>query len=246
LIASVEKNIYQDLYVGAQKVASIRRRHLSMSEVELNTAQQSGTSETDAAVLTTDEVLPAATDQGSGASLPPEEPPVTEAAPPGSPIEQEGKRAISPRKLAANRANAQRSTGPKTSEGKEQSKFNAVKHGLTARYFPAVIQAGTAEWEQFETVRTDLYGFYQPADPLEELMVEKVTIEYVRYRRLVEREQVLCAHNRPNFLDIVNKLARYQTAINRQLFEAMRELERLQARRKAKKAKEREPDGSSN
>jgi hypothetical protein len=133
-----------------------------------------------------------------------------------------------------------------TSEGKENSKFNAVKHGLTARYSPAVIQAGTAEWEQFEAVRTDLYGFYQPADPLEELMLEKVIIEYLRHRRLVEREQVLCAHNRPYFLDIVNKLARYQTAINRQLFEAMRELERLQAQRKAKEAKERESDGSSN
>jgi hypothetical protein len=217
-----------------------------MSKVELNTARQSGTLETDAVVLTANEALPAATGQGSGATLPPKEPPVTEASSPDSPIEEEGKRAISPRKLAANRANAKRSTGPTTPEGKEKSKFNAVQHGFTARYFPAVIQAGTAEWEQFETVRTDLYGFYRPADPLEELMVEKVTMEYVRYRRLVEREQVLCAHNRPHFLDIVNKLARYQTAINRQLFEAMRELERLQARRKAKEVKEREPDGSSN
>jgi hypothetical protein len=38
-----------------------------MSEVELNTAQQSGTLETDAAVLTANEALPVATDQGSGA-----------------------------------------------------------------------------------------------------------------------------------------------------------------------------------
>jgi hypothetical protein len=163
-----------------------------MSKLELNTAQQSGTLETDAAELTANEALPAARDQGSGATLPPEEPPVTEASSPGSSIEEEGKRAISPRKLAANRANAQRSTGPQTSDGKENSKFNAVKHGLTARFCPALIQAGTAEWEQFEAVRTDLYGFYQPADPLEELMLEKVIIEYLRYRRLVEREQ-FCA-----------------------------------------------------
>jgi hypothetical protein len=153
---------------------------------------------------------------------------------------------ISAAKLAANRANAKRSTGPSTSEGKGNSKLNAVKHGLTARYFPPLMQAGTAEWEQSETVRMDLYGFYHPADPLEELLVEKVTIEYLRYRRLVEREQVLCAHNRPYFFDFVNKLARYQTAINRQLFEAMRELERLQAQRKAKEANGRESDGSSN
>jgi hypothetical protein len=217
-----------------------------MSELEVNATQQSGSLETDAAVLTAEEAQPAAPDQGSGATLPPEEPPVTAASSPDGSVEGEEKRAISPRKLAANRANAKRSTGPTTPEGKENSKFNAAKHGLTARYFPALIQAGTAEWEQFETVRTDLYGFYQPADPLEELMVEKVTIEYLRYRRLVEREQVLCAHNRPYFLDIVNKLARYQSAINRQLFEAMRELDRLQAQRKVKEVKEGEHDGSSN
>lgn len=215
-----------------------------MSEVDLSTSEQSGALETDAAVLTAEEAQPAAADQRGGAT-PLEEPPATPASSPDSPVEEEEKRAISPRKLAANRANAQCSTGPTTSEGKEKSKLNAVKHGLTARYFPAVIQAGTTEWEQFEAVRTDLYDFYQPADPIEELLVEKITVEYLRYRRLVEREEVLCAANRPYFLDIVNKLARYQTAINRQLFEAMRELERLQARRKAKEAKERESDGSS-
>ena len=216
-----------------------------MSKADLNTTQQSGALETDTAVLTEEETQPAAADQGSGATPPPEEPPATPASSLNAPVEEEEKRAISPRKLAANRANAQRSTGPTTSQGKEKSKFNAVKHGLTARYFPAVIQAGTAEWEQFETVRTDLYDFYQPADPIEELMVEKITMEYIRYRRLVGREQVLCAHNRPYFLDIVNELPRYQTAINRQLFEAIRELERLQAQRKAKEAKERESNGSS-
>jgi len=215
-----------------------------MSEIEVGSTQQSGTLETHAAGLAADDAQPAAA--GAGAPLPPEEPPTATASSTEQPAKHGQKGQISAAKLAANRANAKHSTGPKTSEGKETSKFNAVKHGLTARYFPALIHAGSAEWELFETVRTDLYDFYQPADPLEELLVEKIIIEYVRYRRLVEREQVLCAHNRRYFLEIVNKLARYQTAINRQLFEAMRELERLQAQRKAKEAKERESDGSSN
>ena len=94
-------------------------------------------------------------------------------------------------------------------------------------------------------MRADLHDHYQPVGAIEELMLEKLTTEYLRFRRLVEREQVLCAANRPYYLDIVNKLARYQTAINRQLFEAMRELERLRAQRKAKEAKERESDASS-
>lgn len=210
-----------------------------MSEAKLNSTQQSGTN---SAVLNPDEAQPAGAGRETGITQPRLEPQVKAPSSPDGPVEEAEKRTVSAKKLAANRANAQRSTGPKTSEGKENSKFNALKHGLTARYFPAVIQAGTAEWQQFETVRTDLYDFYQPANPIEELMVEKITVEYLRYRRLVEREQVMCAPNRPYFLDVVNKLARYQTAINRQLFEAMRELERLQAQRKANEARERESD----
>jgi hypothetical protein len=40
------------------------------------------------------------------------------------------KRPISERKLRANRANAQRSTGPRTKPGKAVSRRNAVKHGI--------------------------------------------------------------------------------------------------------------------
>jgi hypothetical protein len=195
--------------------------------------------------LVANEVQSAPAGQGSAATS--EEPPVTAPPSPAEPPEKGEKRPISEKKLAANRANAQRSTGPMTAEGKEKSKLNAVKHGLTSRYFPAVIEAGTAEWEQLETVRTDFLNHYQPIGPMEELMLEKVTIEYMRYRRLVERELVLCVRNRGYYPEIVDKLTRYQTAINRQFYEAMQELERLQALRKAQereKAKE-EHNGES-
>src|SRR4051812_40816467 len=39
--------------------------------------------------------------------------------------------AISEKKLRANRENAKKSTGPKTVEGKNISKRNALKHGLS-------------------------------------------------------------------------------------------------------------------
>jgi hypothetical protein len=39
----------------------------------------------------------------------------------------------SPRKAEANRRNAQKSTGPKTPEGKDAVRLNALKHGLLCR-----------------------------------------------------------------------------------------------------------------
>lgn len=39
----------------------------------------------------------------------------------------------SPRKIAANRRNAQQSTGPRTAKGRGRSKHNALRHGLAAR-----------------------------------------------------------------------------------------------------------------
>lgn len=43
------------------------------------------------------------------------------------------KTTVSERRLAANRANTQLSTGPRTPEGKAKSSLNAVKTGLAGR-----------------------------------------------------------------------------------------------------------------
>jgi hypothetical protein len=48
------------------------------------------------------------------------------------PLEPSTKRSVSPRQAAANRRNAQHSTGPRTAEGKNKSRKNALKHGLCA------------------------------------------------------------------------------------------------------------------
>ena len=48
------------------------------------------------------------------------------------------KKPISEKQLTANRANAARSTGPRSPEGKARSAQNSRKHGFTASTFAVV------------------------------------------------------------------------------------------------------------
>ena len=73
-------------------------------------------------------------------------------------------------KAAANQRNAQKSTGPRTAEGKEKAKFNALKHGQTARSLllpgedPAALNA----------LRRELLDDLQPHNSLEATLIVQI------------------------------------------------------------------------
>src|SRR5262245_19886738 len=59
------------------------------------------------------------------------------------------------KQIEANRRNALKSTGPKTPQGKERSRCNAVRHGPTAETVMAVLE-NSKDYETFEaTVISD-------------------------------------------------------------------------------------------
>jgi hypothetical protein len=64
---------------------------------------------------------------------------------------------------AANRANAKRSTGPRTESGKAKSRKNAFKHGLTAQ----VIVIEGEDPKEFEKLRAKLEEGFKPRTALE-------------------------------------------------------------------------------
>jgi hypothetical protein len=64
------------------------------------------------------------------------------------------------RQLAANRANAQKSTGPRTPEGKSASSRNALKSGI---YSKALLIPGEDPAE-FEALKQEHYDYFQPAN----------------------------------------------------------------------------------
>jgi hypothetical protein len=70
---------------------------------------------------------------------------------------------VSPEQLAANRANAASSTGPRTPEGKARSSQNARKHGFTASSF-AVVRL------------EDLIATYHPVNSQELFALERIAL----------------------------------------------------------------------
>lgn len=86
----------------------------------------------------------------------------------------------SEKQLQANRANAKKSTGPKTEIGKSRSRRNAWKHGLTAE---SIIIAGE-DGSEFEQLRAALMEGHQPASALEAELVERLAAILWRLRRV--------------------------------------------------------------
>lgn len=89
----------------------------------------------------------------------------------------------SQKKTLSNRNNALKSTGPKTAEGKEMVKRNALKHGLLAKEVVLSAGEGAENPEEFSALVSDLKAELIPVGTLEEMLVEKAASCYWRLRR---------------------------------------------------------------
>ncbi len=100
----------------------------------------------------------------------------------------------SEKQFAANRANAARSTGPRTPEGKARSAQNARKHGFTASNF-SVVRA--EDLEAVANLKEDLVSVYQPVDAQELFAVERIALAQHALLRAARLEAGLftCAVN---------------------------------------------------
>lgn len=160
-----------------------------------------------------------------------------------------------------NRANAQRSTGPRTAAGKASSSRNATKHGLLSSV--ALLEGEDAN--ALAELREGLLADLGPAGMLEELFAERVVTCAWRLRRAHQVEVSVFACERDNRprgematrlhkeleqpdeypLGVAyihaegraggtfGKLARYEAGLERALYRALEELRTLQEARKS-------------
>jgi hypothetical protein len=89
----------------------------------------------------------------------------------------------SPRKLAANRLNAQKSTGPKTKTGKAVASMNALKHGALAHSVVVLGHHVKESSRDFKKLCAEYYASLTPVGPMEEMLVDQIVTAAWRLRR---------------------------------------------------------------
>ena len=94
------------------------------------------------------------------------------------------------KRAEANRLNAQKSTGPRTPEGKQAVRLNALKHGLSAR---TIVLPGE-DAAEFQQLCDDLEVRWQPHDRTEQYFVEKMAIAQWQQARGYRREVWIVTH----------------------------------------------------
>lgn len=93
-------------------------------------------------------------------------------------------------RLAANRANAKKSTGPRTEEGKAASKKNSLRHGLTAKTVVLDVE-DPAEYQAF---RSHVIASFAPAPGAEQLLAEELADSLWRLKRAQRIETAAMDH----------------------------------------------------
>ena len=95
----------------------------------------------------------------------------------------------SPAQREANRKNAARSTGPRTAEGKEKSRANSLKHGMTGE--------GVVLLEEDQSEVANLAGQLEaemrPSGAMGRILLWRIAVMAVRLDRCVENDEAMTA-----------------------------------------------------
>jgi chorismate mutase len=150
-------------------------------------------------------------------------------------------------KIAASRANAKNSTGPKTEAGKAVSSRNNTRHGLAGKE----VVLRTEDPARYEALLADLMRAYEPANAAESILVEEIAQNFWRLQRARSIE-VETLNLEGGGADPViaygiaeprlDHIRRYMTTIERAYHRAMQQLEKTQAIRMRRAPEVEEPE----
>jgi len=94
----------------------------------------------------------------------------------------------SKKKAKASRANGSKGKGPVTPEGKEAVRFNALKDGLFTKEL--IVAAAGEQKEDFERLKDEMWKFFEPENPFEEMLVIDIIENRWRLQRVRRAESI--------------------------------------------------------
>src|SRR5436305_7418396 len=158
------------------------------------------------------------------------------------------------KQIEANRLNAQKSTGPRTTERRAAVRLNGVTHGLTAE---TIVLKGENE-SDFKALFDSLEAEHDPSTPTEEALVVQLAMATWRLRRLYQQEAGFYSFKMKDTADLrksrnlneseslglvvdwsnntINMFNRQESRLERSFYRALHELQRLRKDRPAKSA----------
>ena len=104
---------------------------------------------------------------------------------------------LSPKRLAANRANSKLSTGPRTEAGKRRSSQNSFRHGLCSRLYIFNYKSDEAYENHCRMIRESL----APVTALEQERAQSIADDFWRYKGARGRKARLAAFPKVTTLD---------------------------------------------
>lgn len=108
-------------------------------------------------------------------------------------------------KIIANRRNAQKSTGPRTREGKDAASKNSIKHGLLAHKTVISLENQADFYKERDRILSDLV----PESPMESMLAERIVDLSWRLNRIgCIQNQTIDALNARKTSGPLNKLTK--------------------------------------
>jgi len=137
--------------------------------------------------------------------------------------------------IEANQNNAQKSTGPKSADGKAVVSQNAVIHGIFSEKL--ILISGECEEciDDYITLLQGLNRYFAPCGTMEEIIVEKIAINVWRLRRVLryEAKKIMLSMNKGTYIPPENTdlTIRYETGLEKSIEKNVTMIARLQAMR---------------
>lgn len=137
--------------------------------------------------------------------------------------------------IIANRANAQKSTGPTTAEGKTISSQNHTRHGFRGKF----LMLGQESGAEFSSLFNDLMDEHQPASVTEKLLVQRMAEHLWLVRRAQNMQTGLLADSKAPLKPFNTEFSlyqRYETSNDRAFHKCLSALLKLKAEQRKAQA----------